>query len=110
MHPRLMQNSFASLFLFCSVVAKVRSHSGGKNQIKCVDKTVISTALFRRKMREKAPNARDQKSWKNLILNLKRKLNIIIEAASLPVSQSFFVVGVCVKVSYEKRGLTKLHG
>lgn len=109
MHPRLMQNSFASLFLFCSVVAKVRSHSGEK-KIKCVDKTVISTALFRRKMREKAPNARDQKSWKNLILNLKRKLNIIIEAASLPVSQSFFVVGVCVKVSYEKRGLTKLHG
>lgn len=54
-------------------------------------------------MREKAPNARDQKSWKNLILNLKRKLNIIIQAASLPVSQSFFVVGVCVKVSYEKR-------
>uniref|UniRef100_A0A8D8CK75 (northern house mosquito) hypothetical protein n=1 Tax=Culex pipiens TaxID=7175 RepID=A0A8D8CK75_CULPI len=88
MHPRLMQNSFASFFLLCRGKSSFTQWS--RKKIKCVDKTVISTALFRRKIREKAPNARDQKSWKNLILNLKRKLNIIIEAASLPVSQSFF--------------------
>lgn len=77
MHSRSMQN-FAEYFCFLNLVAKVRSQ-GGKMKtetrfffFKCVDKTVISTALFQ-KAEKRARFCSRSKKLEKLNLELKTK-------------------------------------